>query len=270
MYGILSINSLLRSAHVARNAQMWCIIQILEIIVGELDDNKKYILLQGRHKERYGVPNHRRLNCLLNRLFKRRSKKTSKLRATGLCAGNSPGTSEFPTQRASDAENVSIWWRHHVRVWMNDYIPHKTKQVIDYAKISENGPSAYLMMIYCYWWEKVYLYMVLKYALLFCFCFVCLLLFLLLLLSCNIERIPPLKPLFTRDKSNFVCWFPRIRHAERSQMLSLCRDSDTLRRPKKSSSTGQVALRYFNRFFFQFIIYVVVPNTILCTIGQWY
>ena len=51
---------------------------------------------------------------------------------------------------------------------------------------------------------------------------------------------------------------------------SLCRDSDTLRRPKKSSSTGQVALRYFNRFFFQFIIYVVVPNTILCTIGQWY
>ena len=50
----------------------------------------------------------------------------------------------------------------------------------------------------------------------------------------------------------------------------LCRDSDTLRRPKKSSSTGQVALRYFNRFFFQFIIYVVVPNTILCTIGQWY
>ena len=50
----------------------------------------------------------------------------------------------------------------------------------------------------------------------------------------------------------------------------LCRDSDTLRKPKKSSSTGRVALKYFNRFFFQFIIYVVVPNTILCTIGQWY
>ena len=38
---------------------------------------------------------------------------TSKLRVTGLCAGNSPGTGEFPTQRASDAENISIWWRHH-------------------------------------------------------------------------------------------------------------------------------------------------------------
>ena len=46
---------------------------------------------------------------LLNRLFGCRSKKTSKLRVTGLCAGNSPGTGEFPTQMASNAENVSIW-----------------------------------------------------------------------------------------------------------------------------------------------------------------
>ena len=46
-------------------------------------------------------------------LFRRRSKKTSKLRVTGLCEGNSPVTGEFPTQRASNAENVSIWWRHH-------------------------------------------------------------------------------------------------------------------------------------------------------------
>ena len=40
-------------------------------------------------------------------------KKTSKLRVTGLCEGNSPGTGEFPAQMASYAENVSIWWRHH-------------------------------------------------------------------------------------------------------------------------------------------------------------
>ena len=43
-----------------------------------------------------------------------RSTKTSKLRVTGLCAGNSPVTSEFPAQRASDVENVSIWWRNHI------------------------------------------------------------------------------------------------------------------------------------------------------------
>ena len=36
-------------------------------------------------------------------------KKTSKLRVTGLCAGKSPVTGEFPAQRASNAENVSIW-----------------------------------------------------------------------------------------------------------------------------------------------------------------
>ena len=30
-----------------------------------------------------------------------------------LCAGNSPVTGEFPAQRASIGENVSIWWRHH-------------------------------------------------------------------------------------------------------------------------------------------------------------
>ena len=47
-------------------------------------------------------------------LFRRRSKKTSKLCVTGLCAGNSPWTGEFPAQMASNAENVSIWWRHHV------------------------------------------------------------------------------------------------------------------------------------------------------------
>ena len=44
---------------------------------------------------------------------RRRSKKTSKLCVTGLCAGNSPVIGEFPAQRTSNAENVSIWWRHH-------------------------------------------------------------------------------------------------------------------------------------------------------------
>ena len=47
---------------------------------------------------------------------RRRSKKTQKFRVTGLCEGNSPVNGEFPAQRASDVENVSIWWRHHERV----------------------------------------------------------------------------------------------------------------------------------------------------------
>ena len=70
--------------------------------------------LRWRHNGRDSVSNHQPHDCLLNRLFRCRSMKTSKLRAAGLCAGNSPGTGEFPAQMASYAENVSIWWRHHV------------------------------------------------------------------------------------------------------------------------------------------------------------
>ena len=50
--------------------------------------------LQWRHNERDGASNHQRLNCLLN-LFGRRSKKTTKLRVTGLCVGNPPLTGEL-------------------------------------------------------------------------------------------------------------------------------------------------------------------------------
>ena len=47
--------------------------------------------LRWRHNDHDGVSNHQPHGCLLNRLFRRRSKKTSKLRVTGLCVGNSPG-----------------------------------------------------------------------------------------------------------------------------------------------------------------------------------
>ena len=70
--------------------------------------------LRWRHNGRDSVSNHQPYDCLLNYLYRRRSKKTSKLRVTGLCVGNSPGTGEFTAQMASNAENVSIWWRHHV------------------------------------------------------------------------------------------------------------------------------------------------------------
>ena len=79
------------------------------------DCNANYSL-EWRHNGRDGVSDHQPPDCLLNRLFRRRSKKTSKLRVTGLCPGNSPVTDEFPAQRASNVETVSIWWRHHVQL----------------------------------------------------------------------------------------------------------------------------------------------------------
>ena len=51
--------------------------------------------LQWRHNERDGVLKHRCLDCLLNRLYRRRSKKTPKLRVTGLCEVNSAVTGKF-------------------------------------------------------------------------------------------------------------------------------------------------------------------------------
>ena len=68
--------------------------------------------LQWRHNVQDGVSNHQLYDCLFNH----RSKKTSNTCVTGLCAGSSPVTGEFPAQRASNVENISIWWRHHV-IW---------------------------------------------------------------------------------------------------------------------------------------------------------
>ena len=70
--------------------------------------------LSSRHNENDGISNHQPQDCLLNCLFRHRSKKTSKLCITGFCVGNTPATVEFPAQRASNAENVSIWWCHQV------------------------------------------------------------------------------------------------------------------------------------------------------------
>ena len=72
-------------------------------------------LLQWHHNGSGGISNHQPRHCLLNRLFRRRSKKTPKLRVTGLCAGNSPVAGEFPVQMTSNA-GVSFRWRHHARM----------------------------------------------------------------------------------------------------------------------------------------------------------
>ena len=52
--------------------------------------------LHWRHNDHDGVWNHQPHGCLLKCLFRRRSKKTSKLRVTGLCVGNSPGPVNSP------------------------------------------------------------------------------------------------------------------------------------------------------------------------------
>ena len=94
-----------------------------------------------RHNGRDGVSNHQPHDCLLNRLFGRRSKKTSKLRVTGLCAGNSPVTGEFPAQMASDAENVSIWWRHHDSLPLSSAMSATPRSVLYSTSSPSETPS---------------------------------------------------------------------------------------------------------------------------------
>ena len=93
--------------------------------IGHSDLNTLHneLTLQWRHNEHDSVSNHQLHHCLFNCLFRRRSKNTSKICVTGLCAGNSPVTGEIPAQRASNAENVSIWWRHHeLRFYTSSHI----------------------------------------------------------------------------------------------------------------------------------------------------
>ena len=81
------------------------------------------ISLQWRHNEHGGVSNHQSQDCLINRLLGRISKKTSKFRVTGLWEGNSPVTGGFLAQRASNVENVYIWWRHHGKISTKSPLP---------------------------------------------------------------------------------------------------------------------------------------------------
>ena len=100
----------------------------------------KGITLHWRHNAHDSVSNHQP-HCLLNRLFRRRSKKISKLRVTGLCAGNSPETGEFPAQMAGNAENVSICWRHHETPWLCPYGPKTLSSSSTSLKTSKMMPE---------------------------------------------------------------------------------------------------------------------------------
>ena len=126
------------------------------------------VSLQWRHNERDGLSIHQPYDCLLNRLLRRRSTKTSKLRVTGLCAGNSPVTGEFPAQTASNAESISIWWRHNGWIGQNllgiiigivkyvllmdwncwDHMNWKTVNIITMPRYSLSS-SWYLIYLFC-------------------------------------------------------------------------------------------------------------------------
>ena len=115
---------------------------------GRLNINKPlhHYTLQWRHDGRDSVSNHQPHDCLPNHLFRCSSRKTSKLRVTGFCTGNSPVTGEFPAQMASNAENVSILLRHHEEFWLSG-VP----DLWDRNKILRGGDLSHLHVPDCIW-----------------------------------------------------------------------------------------------------------------------
>ena len=90
------------------------ILQIIYSLRGQTS-NRKISSLQWRHNDHDGVSNHQPHGCILNRLLRAQIKENIKAPRHWPLCGEVTGTGEFPTQRASNVENVSIWWRHHVK-----------------------------------------------------------------------------------------------------------------------------------------------------------
>ena len=70
--------------------------------------------LQWRNNELDGVSNYQRLDCCLLNHSLVEVQINENIKAPLHWTFWGEFTSEFPTQRASNAENVSIWWRHQV------------------------------------------------------------------------------------------------------------------------------------------------------------
>ena len=93
--------------------------------------------LQWRHNGRDDVSNHRHLDGSINRLVRCRSKKTSKLRVTGLCEGNSP-------HKGSITRKI---FPFDVIVKCAD----SSRETVTVAML-----HFFVIFIYIYWWRLLY------------------------------------------------------------------------------------------------------------------
>ena len=78
--------------------------------------------LRWRHNDHDCGSYYQPHGCLLNRLFRRKSKKTSKHRVTGLCVGNSPGPVNSPhkepvTRKMFPFDDVIMWCHRLRQIW---------------------------------------------------------------------------------------------------------------------------------------------------------
>ena len=88
-------------------------------VIGFRHDTCKWLTYQGgvstlqlHHNERYDVLNHRCIDCLLNHLFRHRSKETSKLRVTCHCKGNSTVTEKMKSTVCTETSESLIAFQY--------------------------------------------------------------------------------------------------------------------------------------------------------------
>ena len=109
--------------------------------------------LQWRHNERDGVSNHQRLDCLLTCFIQAQNKENLKAPRHWPLWGEFTGTGEFTAQKASSAENVSIWWRHHVaELQISMVTGHNISRVS-----CQKGPTrhAYAWQLWPFWQDTL-------------------------------------------------------------------------------------------------------------------
>ena len=92
-----------------------------KMVYGGTNHSEDKRALHWRHNDHDGVSNYQPHGCLLNRLFRRRSKKTSKLCVTGLCVGNSPGPVNSPNKGPVTRKMFPF-----DDVIMGCHVPHRT------------------------------------------------------------------------------------------------------------------------------------------------
>ena len=82
-----------------------------------------------RHNRRNGVSNHQPHDCLLNRLFRRRSKKTSKPRITGLLRWPVNSPHKWPVMRKMFPFDDVIMCQGNLREFSGKIVPECGKHV---------------------------------------------------------------------------------------------------------------------------------------------
>ena len=98
-----------------KSTQLWC--DILCWMNYHIYHNwmREHNTLQWRHNGRDGVSDHQPHECHTQPFIQVQIKENIKAQRLWPSCREFPGDRwiEFPTQRASNADNVSIWWRHH-------------------------------------------------------------------------------------------------------------------------------------------------------------